>query len=211
MESDRDYRKLAHHAEGLYFTSQFREQELEERFIELTNNNPIGAITVDVEMGRSLVLHRTGGCVAYATFADLCETPHGAAESLAVAHSKHTLALSGIPKFDEKSRPYAYRFVTLIDILYENRIRLICSADGRPEALFENIHVYDRQPRDVAPEARNSSDIVIDDNLGFVKERTISRLIEMQSNEYLVDHANRHAPELLKALESHPTRSARKR
>jgi len=211
MESDRDYRKLAHHAEGLYFTSQFREQELEERFIELTNNNPIGAITVDVEMGRSLVLHRTGGCVAYETFADLCEKPLGAADYMAVAHSKHTLALSGIPKFDEKSRPYAYRFVTLIDILYENRIRLICSADGRPEALFENIHVYDRQPRDVAPEARNSSDIVIDDNLGFVKERTISRLIEMQSNEYLVDHANRHAPELLKALESHPTRSARKR
>jgi peroxisome-assembly ATPase len=211
MESDRDYRKLAHHAEGLYFTSQFREQELEERFIELTNNNPIQTMTIDVEMGRHLVLQRVGGCVAYETFTNLCEKPLGAADYMAVAHSKHTLALSGIPKFDEKTRPHAYRFVTLIDILYENRIRLICSAEASPEALFENVHVYDKDRREEAPEAPDASNIVIDDNLGFVKDRTISRLIEMQSNEYLVDHANRHAPELLKALESCPTTTARKR
>ena len=144
MESDRDYRKLAHHAEGLYFTSQFREQELEERFIELTNKSPIQTMTIEVDMGRHLVLQRTGGCVAHETFANLCEKPLGAADYMAVARTKHTLALSGIPKFDEKSRPHAYRFVTLIDILYENRIRLICSAEASPEVLFENIQVYDK-------------------------------------------------------------------
>ena len=217
MESERDYRKLAHHAEGLYFTSKYRERELEDRFMELTNKNPIQSMALEVDMGRQFVLQRVGGCVAYETFANLCEKPLGAADYLAIARAKHTLALSGIPKFDERSRPYAYRFVTLIDILYENRIRLICSADGSPNALFENIHVYGEDTNadselgtaavgDESREKRHregnpgSSDIVIDDNLGFVKDRTISRLIEMQSNEYLIDHAKRHAPELLKAL-----------
>jgi len=167
----------------------------------LTNKNPIRQLSVDVEMGRTLVLQRTGGCVAYETFASLCERPLGAADYMALAKAKHTLALSGVPKFDEKTRPYAYRFVTLIDILYENRIRLICSADGTPEALFERVQVYG----DVGSTDRDQSDMVVDDNLGFVKDRTISRLIEMQSNEYLIDHATRHAPELLMALTTCPS------
>jgi hypothetical protein len=41
---------------------------------------------------------------------------------------------------------------------------------------------------------------VVDDNLGFTKDRTISRLIDMQSREYLTQHAEKHAPELLLAL-----------
>lgn len=47
---------------------------------------------------------------------------------------------------------------------------------------------------------------VVDDNLGFVKDRTISRLIEMQSNEYLIAHAVTHAPELLLALKEERSR-----
>jgi protein AFG1 len=205
MESNRDYRKLAHHTEGLYFTSAFREHELEDRFIELTNKNPIQEVAVDVEMGRQLVIHRTGGCAAYETFSALCEQPLGAADYLALARAKHTLALSGIPKFDEKSKSSAYRFVTLIDILYENRIRLICSAEANPDALFENVQTYnDSTCGKGGNNCRGGAEanVVVDDNLGFVKDRTISRLIEMQSNEYLIDHATRHAPELLKALTS---------
>lgn len=44
------------------------------------------------------------------------------------------------------------------------------------------------------------SALVVDDNLGFAKDRTISRLLEMQSREYLIHHAERHAPELVMAL-----------
>jgi len=208
MESDRDYRKLAHHEEGLYFTGKFREEELEARFVELSNRNPIGTMRVDVEMGRELELHRVGGCVAYETFESLCEKPLGAADYMALARTKHTLALSGVPVFDEKSKPFAYRFVTLIDILYENRIRLVCSAEGSPDALFKNVHVYEEVRaggRGGGGGDKTDEDaLVVDDNLGFVKERTISRLIEMQSREYLVDHASRHAPELLKALVTCP-------
>lgn len=198
MDSERDYRKLAHHASGLYFTSSYREAELERRFEELRNQNPIHSISIDVEMGRKLTLHRTGGCIAYETFAQLCEEPLGAADYMALAKAKHTLALSNIPVFDAKLRTAAYRFVTLIDILYENKVRLICSAEADPNALFEHIHTYS-ESKSCADTTRG--DTVVDDNLGFVKDRTISRLIEMQSSEYLADHAKKHAPELLRAME----------
>ena len=196
MDSERDYRMLAHHTAGLYFTSSQREEELESRFLELSNQNPIKSLTVKVEMGRELVLHRTGGCIAFETFAQLCEQPLGAADYMALAKAKHTLALSGVPKFGPKTKHFAYRFVTLIDILYENKIRLICAAEADPVGLFANIHTNAEKLKDTQDE-----DIVIDDNLGFVKDRTISRLTEMQSDEYLEDHAAKHAPELLLALQ----------
>ena len=142
MESAIDYRKLAHHAAGLYFTSENREQELHDRFIELTNNNPIHSETVQVEMGRQLTLSKVGGCIAFSSFSELCDMPLGAADYMAIAKSKHSLALSGVPKFDSASKTAAYRFVTLIDILYENKIRLLCSAEGSPADLFSNVETY---------------------------------------------------------------------
>lgn len=48
--------------------------------------------------------------------------------------------------------------------------------------------------------AADQDNLVVDDNLGFAKDRTISRLLEMQSLEHLVHHAERHAPELVLAL-----------
>ena len=140
----------------------------------MRNQNPIQSISIDVEMGRKLTLHRTGGCIAYETFAQLCEEPLGAADYMALAKAKHTLALSNIPVFDAKLRTAAYRFVTLIYILYENKVRLICSAEADPNALFEHIHTYS-ESKSCAYTTRG--DTVVDDNLGFVKDRTISRLI----------------------------------
>ena len=57
--------------------------------------------------------------------------------------------------------------------------------------------------------ARLPSDAVVDDNLAFAKERTISRLIEMQSLDYLMDHARLHARVLLPALEEARARAGR--
>ncbi|KAI8109820.1 hypothetical protein M9434_001099 [Picochlorum sp. BPE23] len=207
MDSERDYRKLAHHASGLYFTSDQRESELESRFIELTNKNPIEPMVIEVEMGRRLKIGRVGGCIAYATFAELCDQPLGAADYMALSHAKHTLALSGVPIFDAKSKTSAYRFVTLIDILYENKVRLLCSAEGSPEEIFAHVQTYSESKSGTA----DDEDSVVDDNLGFVKDRTISRLIEMQSNEYLVAHASRHAPELILALKEEKEARSRAR
>jgi len=207
MDSSIDYRKLAHHASGLYFCSDSREEDLQRRFDELTNKNPIVPLKVEIEMGRELILPRTGGCIAFSTFSEMCEKPLGAADYLAVARAKHSLALSGIPIFTASTKSAAYRFVTLIDILYENKIRFLCAAAGSPMDLFAKVHMYkESKSSKFVRSKRDTEDDIIDDNLGFAKDRTISRLIEMQSTEYLVAHAEMHASELLLALQEEKSR-----
>ena len=71
----------------------------------------------------------------------------------------------------------------------------MCSAEASPSQLFVNVKTHTQAGSDHSPEE------VVDDNLGFSKDRTVSRLIEMQSEEYLMAHAKLHAPELLLALE----------
>ncbi|KAL4448617.1 hypothetical protein ABPG75_005836 [Micractinium tetrahymenae] len=207
MESQTDYRKLAQHHRGLYFVTPSREEDLYERFMELTNGQPVRKEWVDVAMGRQLELPRAGGCVALFTFDELCNRPLGAADYIALANAKHTLALSGVPVFTAANRQAGYRFVTLVDVLYEHRVRFLCSAEALPFELFENIQTNAEARAAAASSgvigragANSSSSIVVDDNLGFAKDRTISRLTEMQSEEYLRAHAKAHAPELLLAL-----------
>lgn len=55
------------------------------------------------------------------TFDELCEKPLGAADYIALANAKHTLALAGVPVFNAGNRNAAYRFVTLVDVMYEHR------------------------------------------------------------------------------------------
>ena len=147
MDSAVDYRKLAHHTSGVYFTSRNREQELYSRFMELTNKQPLGPMTIEVDMGRHLTIAKTGGCIAYSTFSELCEQPLGAADYMALCRAKHSLALAGVPVFAPATKTSAYRFVTLIDILYENKIRLLCSAEGTPVDIFANIRTYEESKR----------------------------------------------------------------
>jgi predicted ATPase len=226
MASPTDYRKLAHHRGGLYFISEEREEELHERFLELANNNPVVAQTVEVAMGRKLELPRVGGCIVQCTFDELCNKPLGAADYIALANAKHTIAISGVPKFTAANRTAAYRFVTLIDVLYEHRVRVLCSAEAMPLQLFENIKTNQDAKAEAAAEAAEvggsgssfsfssssalDTELIVDDNLGFAKDRTVSRLTEMQSKEYLRAHAERHAPELLYALDEAEKREIKK-
>lgn len=155
MASPTDYRRLAQHRSGLYFTSSHREHELWDRFIELTNNREVGPEWVEVAMGRQLELPRVGGCIAFFTFDELCNKPLGAADYIALANAKHTVAIGGIPVFTGGNRSAAYRFVTLIDVLYEHRVRVLCSAEAAPAALFANI-----KPHAEANAELDSGDVV---------------------------------------------------
>lgn len=86
--------------------------------------------------GRSVILPRYCEGVARATFADLCEAPLGAADYLAIADTIAILLLDEIPVMGREQASAAKRFVTLIDTLYEARVRLICSAEAAHEKLF---------------------------------------------------------------------------
>uniref|UniRef100_A0A7R9YUT9 ATPase n=1 Tax=Chlamydomonas euryale TaxID=1486919 RepID=A0A7R9YUT9_9CHLO len=204
MASPVDYRRLASHQRGLYRVTEARNEELYEEFVELAQLcAPSAAVAsgvrVPVAMGRSLPVPSSCGPVCMFGFADLCGRPVAAADYIALCDRFHTLALSGVPCFGAANRSEAYRFVTLIDVLYEHRVRLLVSAEAMPFELFENV-LTQREARE-RPDAAKHPDVVVDDNLGFSKDRTISRLTEMQSVEYLLHHAKQHAKGNVLALE----------
>ncbi|HYF53300.1 MAG TPA: cell division protein ZapE, partial [Salinarimonas sp.] len=113
--------------------------------------------------GHEVVVAQAAGGVARASFADLCMTPLGAADYLAVAQRFHTLILEGIPRMDVARRNEAKRFITLIDALYDGRVKLLASAEAEAPDLYR------------AESGREA----------FEFDRTVSRLIEMRSVEYL--------------------------
>lgn len=90
-----------------------------------------------------------------------CEAALGPADFLAIAEALDALILTGIPVLTPEKRNEAQRFITLIDALYERRVKLFCTAEAAPEALY--------------PAGDGS----------FAFQRTVSRLAEMQSAGYL--------------------------
>ncbi len=111
--------------------------------------------------GRALKVPRAAEGVAFFDFADLCETALGAADYLEIAACFHTVFVARIPCLKPERMDAAKRFVTLIDALYEHKVNLVCSAEALPNQLYE---------------AGVGS---------FEFERTASRLVEMQSEEYI--------------------------
>ncbi|WP_332118107.1 cell division protein ZapE [Azorhizobium caulinodans] len=125
---------------------------------------PDGGAPYELHMkGRTLAVPRAGGGAARFTFADLCEHPLGASDYLRLAHTFHTLVVEHIPVLNPEKRNEAKRFITLIDALYDNNVKLVASADAEPEGLY----------------------VGADGTEGFEFARTVSRLHEMRSSDYL--------------------------
>jgi len=101
--------------------------------------------------------------VARFSFADLCEKPLGASDYLRLAHDYHTILLDHVPVMDYSERNAAKRFISLIDTLYDNAVKLMASAAAHPAALY------------IADEGVEANEF----------KRTSSRLIEMSSASYL--------------------------
>ncbi|CAG0902968.1 unnamed protein product, partial [Darwinula stevensoni] len=86
--------------------------------------------------GRHVTLSRTCGQLADCTFAELCDQALGAIDYLHLSHMFHTLFIRDIPILNQRLKSQARRFITLIDTLYDNRVRIICSAAATPDGLF---------------------------------------------------------------------------
>ncbi|MCO5091441.1 cell division protein ZapE [Bosea sp. (in: a-proteobacteria)] len=122
-----------------------------------------GQRTVLSVQGHDLVVPQAAGGVARASFADLCAEAYGASDYIALAQRFHTLVLDDIPVLDYDRRNEAKRFIILIDTLYEHHVKLVASAAAEPHELYKA-----RQGREA-----------------FEFDRTVSRLIEMRSGDYL--------------------------
>ena len=117
--------------------------------------------TISVPGGRTLFVPKSLKGVAVFSFARLCRKPLGAADYLAIARHYHTVFIVGIPMMGPENRNEAVRFITLVDALYEYKVKLVASADAAPAALYP-----------------------VGDG-AFEFDRTVSRLMEMQSVDYL--------------------------
>lgn len=118
---------------------------------------------IDVGGGRTLHVPKSLKGVAVFSFKKLLGEPRGPADYLAIARRFHTVILVGIPVMGPEMRNEASRFVTFIDALYDHKVKLLAAADAEPEGLY--------------PSGGGS----------FEFQRTVSRLEEMQSAEYLAE------------------------
>jgi cell division protein ZapE len=114
-------------------------------------------------LGRSLAVPQARDGVARFAFDDLCRRPLGAADFLAIAQRFHTVIIDHVRVMSRDQRNEAKRFINLIDTLYDERVKLIASADAEPDGLF------------LGEEGAEA----------FEFARTASRLIEMRSTDYL--------------------------
>lgn len=141
-------------------------EQVREAFFRLTDFAPEDAAnvpsgTLDLGGGRTLAVPKCLKGVGVFSFKKLCGANRGAADYLAIAQGFHTVILVGIPKMGPENRNEAIRFTKLIDALYEHRVKLFVTAAAVPEELYR---------------AGDGA---------FEFERTVSRLNEMQSHDYM--------------------------
>jgi cell division protein ZapE len=165
LDSPTEYRMEKLNRMPVYLTplSVDADRLMDEAWEVVTRGKPDASDAVAVK-GRQVVVPRAAGAAARFSFADLCDAPLGARDYLAIADKYDTIFIDRVPVLDQTRRNPAKRFILLVDTLYDRHIRLFISAEAPPQGLY--------QGRPGVTEA-------------FEFDRTASRLIEMQSREWL--------------------------
>ena len=157
-----DYRLQRISGLNVYLTPLSPEADaaMDAAWARLTVGAKVKSLSLTV-LGRSLVVPRAAAGVARFEFSDLCIEPLAAPDYLAIAQEFHTVLIDHIPVMGDNMHNVARRFVVMIDTFYDEGVKLICSAAAAPDALY--------------PEGRGSDAF----------RRAASRLVEMQSGDYL--------------------------
>lgn len=160
LDSPTDYRQQAIREDGVYFIGQ--EDRMERLFEKLTAPyNPV-SVTLKVKK-RDLPIEKSVGSFAWMSFHELCEKPRAAADYKALADAYDTIFINNVPRMGYDRRNELKRFIMLIDTLYDAGKRVVINAENAPHNLYD---------------AKDHA---------FEFERTISRLLEMQGEEYLAN------------------------
>jgi cell division protein ZapE len=128
---------------------------------------------IRIESRDVLCIRRAGGVVWF-DFATLCGTARSQNDYLEIAHRFHTVILSDVPKMSSEMASEARRFTWLVDVLYDHRIKLLMSAEVAPEQLFT------------------------EGSFATEFQRSVSRIVEMQSREYKESDRRKSAAMMVK-------------
>jgi cell division protein ZapE len=163
LDIDTDYRLEKLNSLPVYITpaDAAADAALDEAWEAMTEGLATAPASITVK-GRTIPVPRAAGEAARFSFAELCEKPLGARDYLAIAARYSTIFIDRVPVLDESRRNEAKRFILLIDVIYDQQLRLVLSADAPPTALYVG-----RQGTEA-----------------FEFDRTASRLIEMQSRDW---------------------------
>jgi cell division protein ZapE len=133
---------------------------LDKAFATLTDDATPQPEEIELQ-GRKLIAKRAARGIARFTFDELCTHPRGAADFLAIASRFHTVMIDDVPRLQAAERDAAKRFVVLVDSLYEHKANLFATSAAEP------------------------GDLYTEGDTAFEFERTVSRLMEMQAEDYL--------------------------
>lgn len=162
LDSPTDYRSEVLVQEGVYFypLNAATRTRIDQVFHTMVGGAEVNQREIEVK-GRRISVKQAAGRTARFSFARLCEQPLGAEDYLAITAEFDTVFLEGIPRLGYDRRNEAKRLMNLIDVLYESSTRVVFQADAPPEKLYKG---HDH---------------------AFEFERTISRINEMRSAEYM--------------------------
>jgi len=162
LAGETDYRLELLQQAGTYLTpdDERARARLHEFFGESASSRVEEHHEIEVN-GRMLQARRCAKGIAWFDFGSLCDGPRSQADYIEIARWYPTIILSGVPVLDEYHENQARRFIALVDEFYDRHVKLVVSAERPPDALYSG------------------------KRLRFEFERTVSRLIEMQSLEYL--------------------------
>ena len=164
LDGDTDHRLNKLKSTHTYFTpvNIASEKAIERCFIDLAPGKIEHDLILNINH-RQIPSVRCGDDIGWFEFHQLCIGPRASADYIELARRFHTICLSGVPIMTEANEEWAHRFVNLVDEFYDRRVKLIISAETEPQHLYKG------------------------KLLAFEFQRTISRLLEMRSHDYLAE------------------------
>jgi len=152
--------RLLEKADTWYFTGKDTDKVLEERLLELTTSPAQRKHRVHINYRHiDTVIHAND--IIWLDFEIICGDQRGSSDYIEIARQYHTVLVSNIPIMDDNHNDKAKRFINMIDEFYDRNVNLLASANGQPEELYTG------------------------NQLKFEFKRTVSRLLEMRSHDYM--------------------------
>ena len=161
LNGDVDHRlRLLEKADTWYLLSESKTQALEERFLELNTCPAQRNYKMHINYRIIETILYTNDMV-WLDFEVICGNTRGSADYIEIARQFHTVFISNIPKMNDGHNDKAKRFINMIDEFYDRNVNLLSSAEAKPDALYSG------------------------KQYAFEFQRTVSRLLEMRSHEYM--------------------------